>query len=80
MKNLGILISKCFLLNLAYLEETKQSINHSISFFLTIIDLKMVLRELLGLTDLARAQTFRIHESTEVIIVSKDEKLLFAAF
>ncbi len=34
----------------------------------------------MGLADLTRAQAFRIHESTEVIMVSKNEDLVFAAF
>ncbi len=44
-----------------------------------IIDLEIVLRELLGLVDLTRAQAFCIHKSTEVIIISKDKDLIFAA-
>ena len=40
----------------------------------------MILRELLGPTDLSGAQALRIHESTEVIVVRKDENLMLAAF
>ncbi len=80
MKNLGVLISESLFLGLASLGEVKQGISRSISLFLTIIDLEGVLRELLGLADLMRAQTFRIHESTEVIMVSKDKDFIFAAF
>ncbi len=40
----------------------------------------MVSRELLGPADLTKAQAFRIDELTEVIMVSKDEDLVFAAF
>ncbi len=80
MKNLSILILERFLLGLASLEEARQSISRSISFSLTTIDSEVVSRELLGLADLTRAQAFRIHESTEVIMVSKDEDLVFAAF
>ena len=80
MKNLGILISESFFLGLASLEEARQSISRSICLFLTIIDLEIVWEELLGPTDLTRAQTFRIHELTEVIMVNKDEDLVFAAF
>ncbi len=79
MKNLSILILKHFFLGLASLGEARQSINRSISFSLTIIDSEVVSRELLGPADLTRAQAFHIHESTEVIIVSKDEDLIFAA-
>ncbi len=78
MKNLSILISERFFLGLASLGEARQSIRRSISFSLTIIDLEVVSSELLGPADLTRAQAFRIHESAEVIIVSKDEDLVFA--
>ena len=80
MKNLSILISERFFRSLASLWEAKQSISHSISFFLMIINLKVVLKEFLGPVDLTRAQAFCIHELTEVIIVSEDEDLIFIAF
>ncbi len=80
MKNLSILISKRFFLGLAFLWETRQSISRSISFSLTIIDSEVVSRELLGPVDLMRAQAFRIYKLTKIIIVSKDENLVFAAF
>ena len=38
----------------------------------------MVTRELLGPADLARAQALYIHESTEVVVVRKDEDLVFS--
>ena len=40
----------------------------------------MVLRELLGPINLSRAQTLCIHETTEVIIIYKDENFMLAAF
>ena len=40
----------------------------------------MVLRELLGPADLSGAQALRIHETTEVIVVRKDENFMLAAF
>ncbi len=43
------------------------------------MDLKVVLRELLGPVDLTKAQTFCIHKLTEVIMVNKDEDLIFSA-
>ncbi len=79
MKNLEILISESFFLGLASLEEVRQGISRSISLFLTIIDLEVVSRELLGPTDLTKAQAFCMHESTEVIMVSKAEDLIFTA-
>ena len=40
----------------------------------------MILRELLGPTDLLEAQTLCIHEITEVIVVRKDKNLMLTAF
>ena len=40
----------------------------------------MVLKELLGPADLSGAQTLCIHETTEVIVVCKDENLMLTAF
>ena len=45
-----------------------------------IIDSKAILKQLLSSTNLARAQAFCILEFTKVIIVSKNEKLVFVAF
>ena len=40
----------------------------------------MVSRELLGPADLSGAQALRIHKTTEVIVVRKDENFMLAAF
>ena len=40
----------------------------------------MVSRELLDPADLFRAQVLCIHKTTEVIVVRKNEDLMFAAF
>ncbi len=45
-----------------------------------IIDLEVVSRELLGPTDLTRAQALHNYELMEFILVSKDKELLFATF
>ena len=39
----------------------------------------MVSKELLGLANLTKTQAFSIYELTEVVIVSKDKDLVFAA-
>ncbi len=80
IKNLSIFISERFFLGLASLGEARQSISRSISFSLTIIDSEVVSREFLGPADLTRAQGFCIQELTEVIMVSRDKNLVFAAF
>lgn len=80
MKNLGIFINESFFLSLAFLREVKQSINCNISLSLVIFNLKMVLKELLGLAGLTKIQVLHSHESTEIIIVSKDKDLIFTVF
>ena len=40
----------------------------------------MVLKELLNPTNLLGAQTFYIYKMTKIIIVYKDENLIFAVF
>ena len=40
----------------------------------------MILAELLGLLNLARTQVLCIHETTKVVIIGKNESLVFATF
>ena len=54
---------------MAPLREAREGVYSTVCFALTIIDLKMILKELLGLPDLARAQTLHVHEPTEVVMV-----------
>ena len=42
--------------------------------------MKVVARELLGLTDLFRAQAFYIYEVAEVVVVCEDKNLVLAIF
>ncbi len=80
MENPRVLIFESLFLGQAFLKEVRQDISYNISFSLTIINLEVVSKELLGLADLTRAQTLRIYESAEFIMVSKDKDLIFAAF
>ena len=80
MKNLSVLSSKLFFLIQASEKKTRKCICSSICFTLTIIDLKMGTRELLGLADLTRAQTFCIYKSLKVIMVLENKNFVFAAF
>ena len=45
-----------------------------------IIDLEMVSREFFGLIDLLGAYTLCIHETTEVVVICKNENFILAAF
>ena len=63
MKNVSVLSLKLFFFLLVSLRKTKQYIGSLICLALTIIDTKMILRKLLGPTDLPGAQTLYIHEA-----------------
>ena len=80
MKDLAIFSSELIFLILALLEKPRQSICSRICLALAIIDSKVIMRELLGPTNLFGAQALHIHELTEVIMVRKDKNLMFAAF
>ena len=80
MKNSAILSSELIFLILTSLGKSWQSICNSICLALAIIDLEMVSKELLSSTNLSGAQALCIHVVTGVIVVSKDENLMFSAF
>lgn len=80
MENFGVIIFKSLFLGLTSLKEVKQCISYNISFFLMIIYLEVVSREVLDSADLARAQALYIHQLTGVIIVNKNKNLVFATF
>ena len=80
MKDLSILSLRIFFLALAALEQAKQSISSSIRLILTIIDPKVIPRELLGPANLVRAQAHYIYESTEVIAISQHKGFVLTAF
>lgn len=80
MKNLSILSSQVFFLALTSLKKAGKSVSSSVCLVLAIIDPEVVSRELLSSPNLSRAQALRIHESLEVVVVRKDEDLVFAAF
>ena len=70
---------KGLFLSSASLGEVRQGISDGISLSLTIVNSKMVPREFLGQSDLPGTQALGIHESTEIVIISEDEDLVFAA-
>ena len=80
VQNLDVLHSEGFFLLSTLLRISKQGIGSSVSLTLTIVDLEVVTRELLGPADLFGAQTLRVHEPAEVVIVGKYEQLMLGAF
>ena len=80
MKDLAILSLELLFLILTFLEKPQQSICSCICLTLAIVNSEIVSRELLGLADLSGAQALCIHETTEVIVIRKDENLMLATF
>ena len=80
VEDLDVLETKSVFLFYTLLGVLRQGIGSFVSFALTIIDSEVVTREFLGPADLPGAQTLRIHELTKVIVIYKDENLVFATF
>ena len=62
------------------LRVSRQGISSSVSFALTIVNSEMVAREFLGPADLLGAQTLRVHEPTEVVVVGEYKHLMLRPF
>ena len=79
VEDTSILNLKNLLLMGAFLGEGGQDISGGVSFALSIVYAKVILKKLLGLADLARTQTLCIHKLAEVIIIGKHENLILVA-
>ena len=80
MQNLHVLRSEGVFLLSTPLRVLRQGIGSFVSLALTIIDSEVVARELLGPADLFGAQTLRVHEPAEVVVVDEYEHLMLGAF
>ena len=76
MHNLDVLRSEGVFLLSTPLRVSRQGIGSSVSLALTIVDSEVVTRELLGPADLSGAQTLRVHEPAEVVVVGEYEHLM----
>ena len=63
IKDLSIFSFELIFFIVAYLKKLWQSIHSCICFVLVIIDLKIVLKKLLGPADLLKAQVFCIYKT-----------------
>ena len=79
MQNLDVLRLEGLFLLSTPLRVSRQGIGSSVSLALTIVDSEVVTRELLGPADLSRAQTLRVHEPAEVVVVGKHENFMSRA-
>ena len=57
----------------------EQSVGSIISLTVSIIYAKVRLKELLGLANLMKIQTFCIYEWTEVVMIGKHKNFMFVA-
>ena len=80
MQNLDVLCSEGLFLLSTPLRVLRQGIGSSVSFALTIVDSEVVTRKLLGSADLSGAQTLRVYEPAEVVVVGEYEHLMLRAF
>ena len=79
MEDFDILRAEDFFLLCTLLRVSRQGISSPVSLALTIVDLEVVTRELLGPADLSGAQTLRVHESAEVVMVGEHENFMSRA-
>ena len=80
MRNLSILKFKIIIFTLIFLKKIKKSIYNYIHFFLIIINKKVVIKKLLGLINLIKAEIFYIYKLVKVDIIYKDKNLIFVIF
>ena len=79
MQDLDVLCSEGLFLLSTPLRVLRQGIGSSVSLALTIIDLEVVTREFLSPADLPGAQTLRVYELSEVVMVAKHEDFMSRA-
>ena len=80
VQDFDILGAEGFFLLCTFLKLSRQSINSAVSLALTIVDLEVVAREFLNLPDLFGAQTLRLYEPAEVVVVGEYKHLLLRLF
>ena len=80
MQDFDVLGAEGFFLFCTLLRVLRQGISSPVSLILTIVDLEVVARKFLGLADLSQAQTLRLHEPAEVVVVGEYEHLMLRSF
>ena len=80
MQDFDVFGAEGFFLFCTPLRVSRQGIRSSVSLALTIVDLEVVTRELLGPADLSGAQTLCVHKPAEVVLVGKYKNFMSRAF
>ena len=79
MQDLDVLGTESLVFFYTLLKISKQGISCFINLALTIIDLDVITKKLLGPANLFRAQTFRLYELSEVVIIGKHKEFILGA-
>ena len=79
MQNLDVFRLEGFFLLSTPLGISRQGISSSVSLILTIIDSEVVTKEFLSPANLSGAQTLRVHELSEVVMVGKHKNFMSRA-
>ena len=80
MKDLAIFSLELIFFILASLKKFCSNIYSCICLILTIINLKIILKKLLGPGNLLKAQTLSIHKIKEIIMIYQNKNFILAAF
>lgn len=80
MKDLGVFGSKGGFFFSILLKISKKDIRRSISLIFTVINLKMIPRQLLRLLNLPGTQVFYIHEVAKIVMICKNKNFIFTTF
>ena len=80
VQDLDILGVEGFFLFRILLRVLRQGISNIVSLALTIVDWEVVVRELLSLADLSKAQTLCLYELTKVVVVDEYKHLMLRPF
>ena len=80
MQNFDVFGVEGFFLFCTLLKVSRQGISSTVSLALKIVDLEVVAREFLDLTDLSEAQALRLHELVEVAVIGKYKHLMLRLF
>ena len=80
MQDFDILGAEGFFLLCTLLRISRQGISSPVSLALTIVNSEVVAKEFLGPADLSGAQTLRLHEPAEVVVVGEYEHLMLGPF
>ena len=79
MQDFDVFVLEGLFLLCTLLRVSRQGVNSSIGFALTVIDLEVAMREFLSPANLSEAQTISIHELADVVVAGKHKNFMLKA-